>query len=457
MQGCGPGGRPLRWTQPLHKQTKEMKLSFVLWLALATPLTLWGQDNTKQLTINQLFELVEANSKSLRAQRSSEEIARQGIQVAKSQKLPDINTSLSTSYIGNALMTNRHFGDAHGLHSPHFGNSFTLEAQQTIYAGGALNTGVRLAEIAARQASAGTKQVREQERFLAIGQYLDIAKIDNQIKVVEKNIELTQHLLDDIKARQAQGMALKNDITRYELQMQNLKLDLTKLHNSRSIFNHQLCNTLNIKDTELVPTEGLTSTRYTDATEPSWQSEAADSAPSMQIARNKIEEAQQNVKMARSKMLPKVAIVAADNFNGPITYELPPINKNINAWYIGIGINYSLSSLFKSNKQLKQAKTAVRLSNEAYDVAAEQVNNQVQQAYTDYQQSYVELETQQKKVELARQNYEVVNDRYLNQLVLVTDMLDASNVRLDAELGEADAQINVAFTYYKLLFTAGKL
>lgn len=112
-------------------------------------------------------------------------------------------------------MTNRHFGDAHGLHSPHFGNSFTLEAQQTIYAGGALNTGVRLAEIAARQASAGTKQVREQERFLAIGQYLDIAKIDNQIKVVEKNIELTQHLLDDIKARQAQGMALKNDITRY--------------------------------------------------------------------------------------------------------------------------------------------------------------------------------------------------------------------------------------------------
>ncbi len=187
----------------------RQEILFALCLAFATPHAIWGQGNAKQLTIHQLFELVEANSKSLRAQRSNEEIAQQGIQVAKSQKLPDINTSLSASYIGNALMTNRHFGDAHGLHSPHFGNDFALEARQTIYAGGALNTGVRLAEIAAREASVGTKQVREQERLLAIGEYLDIAKIDNRIKVVEKNIELTQRLLNDIKAREAQGMALK--------------------------------------------------------------------------------------------------------------------------------------------------------------------------------------------------------------------------------------------------------
>lgn len=41
-------------------------------------------------------------------------------------------------------------------------------------------------------------------------------------------------------------MALKNDITRYELQMESLKLGLTALHNNRSILNHQLCNTLDI-------------------------------------------------------------------------------------------------------------------------------------------------------------------------------------------------------------------
>ena len=39
-------------------------------------------------------------------------------------------------------------------------------------------------------------------------------------------------------------MALKNDITRYELQMESLKLGLTSLRNNRSILNHQLLNTL---------------------------------------------------------------------------------------------------------------------------------------------------------------------------------------------------------------------
>lgn len=42
------------------------------------------------------------------------------------------------------------------------------------------------------------------------------------------------------------------------------------------------------------------------------------------------------------------------------------------------------------------------------------------------------------------ENYDVVNERYNNQLALITDMLDASNMRLDAELSEADAKIAVA-------------
>ena len=46
-------------------------------------------------------------------------------------------------------------------------------------------------------------------------------------------------------------MALKNDITRYELQMESLKLGLTALRNNRSILNHQLCNTLGMNQGNL--------------------------------------------------------------------------------------------------------------------------------------------------------------------------------------------------------------
>ena len=81
----------------------------------------------------------------------------------------------------------------------------------------------------------------------------------------------------------------------------------------------------------------------------------------------------------------------------------------------------------------------------------------MQQAYTEYLQSYVELDTRRTSVDLAGENYRVVNERYLNQLALITDMLDASSVKLDAELSEVDARINVAYTYYRMKYIAGTL
>ena len=55
-------------------------------------------------------------------------------------------------------------------------------------------------------------------------------------------------------------------------------------------------------------------------------------------------------------MRPKVALVAADNFNGPFTYDIPPIDKNFNFWYVGVGVKYPISSLFKQTKKVQQAR-----------------------------------------------------------------------------------------------------
>ena len=42
--------------------------------------------------------------------------------------------------------------------------------------------------------------------------------------------------------------------------------------------------------------------------------------------------ARQQERIAKSELLPKVALVAQNNFNGPITCELPPVDKNLNVW-----------------------------------------------------------------------------------------------------------------------------
>ncbi len=417
-----------------------------------------GANAQQAMTIAQLFEKIEANSKSLRTMKTGVEAAELGIASAKSKRLPDLDAQLSLSYIGNALLTDRNMSNMQGLRSPHFGNNFAFQAQQVVYAGGAIDAGIRLAELGKRQAEVGVKLTRQQARFVALGQYLDLFKIDNQIKVYEQNIKLTEQLIADIKEKQKQGMALKNDITRYELQMESLKLGLTALRNNRSILNHQLCNTLGMsQDETITPDASIVDKAYKQEGEAHWQTASTQSSPLLEQSANAIRIAEQKEKIAKSELLPKVALVAADNFDGPITFELPPINKNLNVWYVGVGIKYSLSSLFKNNKRIKQAAVETRQAKESHMVQTEQLNNNVQAAYVQYQQTYVELETQQKSVELARQNYEVMNSRYLNQMALVTDMVDASNLRLNAELKEVDARINIVYAYYRMKYVAGEI
>ncbi len=421
----------------------------------------------ENMTISQLFQKVEDNSKSLRTSLSGVEAAHLGIESAKSKKLPDLDASLSFSYIGNALITDRDFSNVHGLKSPHVGNNFAFQAQQVVYAGGAINAGIKLAELGKQQAEVGVKLTRQQIRFIALGQYLDLYKIDNRIKVYEKNIELTRQLIDDIKEKQTHGMALKNDITRYELQMESLKLGLTALRNNRSILNHQLCNTLGMnqdsqmnqgnQEIQIIPDATIADKTYGKEGEAYWQTAGTLNSPLLEQSSNAIRIAEQKEKIAKSDLLPKVAFVAADNFDGPILFELPPVDKNLNVWYVGVGVKYSLSSLFKSNKRIKQAAVETRQAKEAHAVQAEQLNNNVQAAYVQYQQTYVELETQRKSVELAQQNYDVMNARYLSQLALVTDMVDASNLKLNAELSEVDARINIVYAYYRMKYVAGEI
>uniref|UniRef100_UPI004028E07D TolC family protein n=1 Tax=Prevotella sp. TaxID=59823 RepID=UPI004028E07D len=440
---------------PAQSQTTE---------GAATSLPVCKKDN---MTISQLFQKVEDNSKSLRTSLSGVEAAHLGIESAKSKKLPDLDASLSFSYIGNALITDRDFSNVHGLKSPHFGNNFAFQAQQVVYAGGAINAGIKLAELGKQQAEVGVKLTRQQIRFIALGQYLDLYKIDNRIKVYEKNIELTRQLIDDIKEKQTHGMALKNDITRYELQMESLKLGLTALRNNRSILNHQLCNTLGMnqdsqmnqgnQEIQIIPDATIADKTYGKEGEAYWQTAGTLNSPLLEQSSNAIRIAEQKEKIAKSDLLPKVAFVAADNFDGPILFELPPVDKNLNVWYVGVGVKYSLSSLFKSNKRIKQAAVETRQAKEAHAVQAEQLNNNVQAAYVQYQQTYVELETQRKSVELAQQNYDVMNARYLSQLALVTDMVDASNLKLNAELSEVDARINIVYAYYRMKYVAGEI
>ena len=379
----------------------------------------------KVLGINEMFRLADENSQSIQTYKTGKEVTDEALKAAKSQRLPDISASLSFSYLGDGYLWDRDFKNGQNIPMPHFGNNFALEAQQVIYAGGAISSSITLAELSQQMAA-----------------------LDWQ-----KNLDLTEQVIRNMEARRTQGTALKNDITRYELQKETLKLQLAKVKDACKIMNHQLVTTLHLPaGTEIIPDSTLLDEEVKALAENDWQLLASQSNVGLQQAQLAMKMSKQKVKLERSELLPKIALVAGEHLDGPITIEVPVLDNNFNYWYVGVGIKYNLSSLFKNNKKVRQAKLNMRKAQEEYSLAQEQIENGVQANYVNFLTSFTDLRTQEKSVELANQNYDVTSNRYKNDLALLTDMLDASNMKLSADLGLVNARINVVYSFYKMKY-----
>lgn len=413
--------------------------------------------DTLRLTLTDVFTRIENENQTMSMLRTAQEAAEEGIKSAKNARYPEINAELNVSYIGDSFLTDRNFSNYTKAPSPHFGNGFTLEAQQVVYAGGAVNAAVKMAEHEGHMSEAVIIKSRQGLRLMAAGEYLDLFRTDNSIKVYKENIALTTKLIEEINARREQGLALAADVTRYELRLEMLKLDLVRLQNTREIMNYRLVNSLGLPEGTVISSILGDDEDMRDRSRQNWQEIAADASPEMKVSGIKADMALTRQKLVRSERLPKIAVVAYENFNGPITFEIPPIDKNLNIWYVGLGIRYNFSSLYKSGHKLKQAAIEVRQAEQAKNVTEENLRNDVQKAYADYMQSYVELETREKSLQLADENYERIHDRYMEQLVLVTDMLDAFNMKLEAELGVSAANAEIQYRLCCLRYAAGIL
>lgn len=431
------------------------------------------------VTLTTLYNLADQQSQKVKVSEAALRAADEGVTAAKSALLPSVDLSLQGSYTGNAFMLSRGFSGngttdyivpgvgtvpvANGKQdTPHWGNSFTAQVSQVVYAGGAIRSGIRIAELGKEMAELDVEKNRQEVRFLLTGYYLDLCKLDNQIEVVRQNITLTQKEIEQMKARREEGTVLQNDITRYEFQLQSLELTLTKLTDAYTIINHQLVTTLHLPEqTVIAPDKNELDTEINAlsaiAAQETWQQTAADNNLGIRQATVATNLAEQKVKQVKAESLPSVAVVAENQLYGPYTQDLIPKDCNVNVWFVGIGVKFSLGNLWKNKHNIRKARIEHRQSQEALALAHEEVENGVQASYTNLLTSYTEVKTQQKQVELANQNYSVVQNRYQNDLALLTDMVDASNMKLSAEMALVNARIGMLYNFYKLKYVTNTL
>ena len=410
------------------------------------------------VTLEEIFESAETNSAQLRPSFTAQTEAEREIRVARAGRLPDINASLSLSYIGDGFTTKRNFSDYQKAPIPHLGTGLSLNISQPVYTGGAVTSAIELAELKSTAARFATDLQRDNIRFQLTGFYLDIYKYNNLRAVVESNIAAAQKVLQEMRARYEQGTALQNDITRYELLVSNLELQLIRINNTIGILNTNLVTTAGLPEgTVVVPDSTILVRSLPKEGAAWWQTEAEANSPSISLARSGVDISRKAESLVRSERLPKIGLQAGWSIDGPILVEVPPINRNLSYWYVGVGVSYNISSLYKNNRSLSKSRAATQRAMEQLDATRENVTLAVNADHVRYLEAYEELKTQQKSVELAERNYRTTSTRYSADMALITDMLDAANSKLDAEQRLVNARINIIYYYYKLLFTTGKI
>ncbi len=412
----------------------------------------------KELSIGESFALADARNADIVVARNAVDVAGQQVKVARTGHLPQIDVSLSLSYLGDGTILDRDFGNARRDELPHFSNTLNVELYQPLFAGGAITGAVDLARKQEELAGIGLDAARNSIRMEVVRNYLDLSKYRNLLKVYEENIELTRKLLEEMRTRHACGVVLKNDITRYELKLSSLDYDRLEIENAIRVCNHNLVSLLGLDpDTEIRTTVDSEHADSADSGADTWLQSAYTHSDELKSVGAEYDLSTISRRIARAEYFPKIGLVIADNLLGPVTFEVPALNKNYNAWFVGVNLRWNISSLFTTGRSVRKIKMEMEHNALRRQAVEQKLGRRITEAYTLYRQSQERLGIERKNVQLADENYDVVSNRFDKQLALLTDMLDASNARLDAGVRLVNAEISTLFYYYQLHFITGTL
>lgn len=410
------------------------------------------------MTIDQLFTLADQQNRDISVADVKVAVARQGEAVAKNARLPQINASLTLSYLGDGTIIDRNFSHAMRDPLPHFSNALAVELYQPLFTGGAVTAGIEMAAKGKDMAVNDRQRTVNAVRMALVTNYLQLAKNRNLLQVYDENIALTEKLLKQMSARYTQGVVLKNDVVRYELRLSSLKYDRLSTANAIKIFNDNLVSMLGLEPaSEIVPVIDVDADIMMDTDESTWVNTAAAVSPAIKALGLSMDMQRSGRRLTHSEYIPKIGLIAGDKLAGPVTFEVPAINKNYNAWFVGINVKWNVSSLFTTAKATRKHDLELLRINDEKEAAMTEIERHINEALTLYRQSVDRLEIERKNVQLAEENYTVVSHRFDNQLALLTDMLDASNARLDAGVRLVNAEISIRYYYYQLHYLAGTL
>ncbi|PQA97583.1 Outer membrane protein TolC [Chryseobacterium piscicola] len=434
---------------------KNIKTAISLWIGLF-PALFFSQE-IKQMTANEVAELALQNHYQLKVSAQNINITKQQTNITKLQKLPSVVASTTQFYLGNVVAIDKDFSNSTTIPMPHYGSTYGVQATQLIFKGGLVNKSIEMAGLREQLSELDLEKNKQDVKFLVISNYLDVYKIINQQAVFNNNKKLALQRLKNINDFYKQGMVTRNEVIRGELALKNLDQGILTLANNKKILNYNLNIALGLpEDTEIIPVENL-GNKESGIGMDYYLNLAHDSNPQLKSAQTNIGVADKNIEIIKTDRMPTLSGFGGYSLQRPITTRNPVLDMYSSGWQGGISLSYNIDNLYKTKEKVKLGEMQKNQANDALTLTQQNIDMNVNASYIKYQEAIQQADILNDAKRLADENYKITEAKYLNQLAVQAEMIDAQNQKLQSELDFANAEINVLYQYYNLLKSTGTL
>lgn len=441
----------------MNNRIKIQLLSALLILATNH---VWAQDSTKQLSLQQAIDMSIQNSKNLQISKAKIDEATAVLQEANDSRLPDFKVSGSYLRLNNPNISMKTKSDQGGSGS---GGGQEIKVNQALYgmanlsmpifAGGRIKYGIESAKLLKQASVLDAEQDKEAVIFNATKAFINLYKSFEAVILVKENLQSSLSRDTNFSNLEKNGLLARNDLLKAQLQTSNIELSLldAEKDNKLAMVNMNLMIGLP-ENTILVLDSSFTDTKQELKPFIDYENMALQQRSDIKATGIRKKAAGTAIKSAKAETYPSIALTG-----GYIAADVPKLLTVTNAVNVGIGVQYNLASLYKKNTKLMQAKARQAEITANENLLVDGIKAQVNQDYQDYLLSMKKIGVYEKAFEQATENYRITKNKYDNNLVTITDLLEADVSLLQSKLNIHFGKADAVLAYNKLLQTSGSL
>ncbi|WP_255498612.1 TolC family protein [Dysgonomonas sp. ZJ709] len=434
------------------------RFTYIILFLTLNPIHFVMAQDAYKLSVEELFDRGVQNSIAIQASYVKTQLSDDKLSLAKNKQLPDLAIAGVFGYVGTPTILDKDLTFLGHPASPDWRQNYQVIAVQPIYQGGRITNSIEKAKLEQEVAQLSLQKNKADLKLWLMTKYLDLFNLYKKREVYGKNVEEAKVRVHDIEKMKEEGMITTNDVLRSKLLLTDFELAYNETNDNISLVSQQLTIVLGMDENLiLMPDESLLTSQLDIRNENDYVSLAYSRYPDIQITRTNMALAKNNLKLTKADLLPSLSLQASNTLARPIPNTSPVQDFYLNGWGVTLNLSYHISAWFDRKRNVSSAKREIQLQELAEEQQMQTIRADVKSAVVKHKEALDRIKAFNESVKQANENYRIVKNRYFNQLAILTDLLDANSVQLDAELQLTAAKTNAIYTYYQLQNVSGSL